>query len=231
MTLVFIIVFLLNYIPNNLTLILLKCFSLFLVNQSNNHFKQMCCNLRRHVIVIAILSIAISGLGGTHWALDYTGLQPITTIKLDVYKDNFGDYAWVEFLLFATCLFADICCLIGAIKRNKHLLIPFIIISFGAIVLLSGCALLLLIFGMLGEISEDLDKNLSDKDEDQTFLFLILIPLSIVLSLNIYFVIIVLRFYKAISSGATSIQETGMCLRPLNTAQNPQGKRTSNHYV
>ena len=194
----------------------------------------MCCDLQTHVVVIALIGIVFSGLSGIHWALTFIGLHHDITRGYEGNAEPFILPNWVQFLCSATFLFADICCLIGAIKRNKYLLIPFMIVNSLVIILLIGCAILLLIFGSMltgADITQKID-NYALGLGFGLFFFVVIIPMSIALGLYIYFLIIVVKFYKAISSEEISTQQTGMVLQPFNATQYvQQGVNVSSCYV
>ena len=159
----------------------------------------MCCDLRTHVIVIAIIGITFSGLGGILWVyMNHLGIRSPAGFVLH----------WAQFLWVGTGLSSDIWCLIGAIKRDKYRLIPFMIVNSILLFLLIGGTLFILWF--IWAASGDMLQRHHKKR-----MLITVIPFSTsLLSLHVYFLIIVGKFYKRLSTGEISTQQTGMSLQP-----------------
>ena len=184
----------------------------------------MCCEHQTHTIIISVIGITFSGFVYLSWNL--TGL-------VDSENNDNVDYSGLKFAQYiwsATNLLANILCLIGAIKRKKCLLVPYIVVNSLWIGLLVVGALLLLIFGSLltgGSIAEATGKGKHISDNGTHWLglgfaiyfFLVLIPMSIALGLYVYFLVIVVKFYKEISFGRIEDQQPGIVLQPYTTSQ------------
>ena len=146
----------------------------------------MCCEHQTHTIIVSVIGITFSAFVYLSWNLAGF-LERENNDNLDYNGLRFAQYVWS-----ATNLFANILCLIGAIKRKKCLLVPYIVVNSLWIGLLIVGAFLLLIFGSLltgGSIAEALAKE-KHIYEDGThwlglgfamYFFLVLIPISIAL--------------------------------------------------
>ena len=198
----------------------------------------MYCELRTQVIVIAIIRTTFAEVAAyyyLYWVLTRYGFKTNfdigQTIMEVVYEKDCGVYLWVTM-----CLFVDICCAVGAMKRYKSFLIPFIIVNVLVIVWLVIVALLLVLGRSIfaahtaHAIANDKfheSKSTFDKSwkletlihfalETRSFFLRAIVPVSIVLSLHLYFLRVVLIFCKTISSRAISTPERGMILQPYD---------------
>ena len=181
----------------------------------------MCCGLQTHTIIISVIGIIFSGLVYLSWNL--TGL-------LETEEVNFSGIRLAQYVWSATNLIANVLCLTGAIKCKKCFLVPYIIVNSIWITLLISSALLLFIFGSLlagGSITEAIGKEKDISENGAHWLGLglaihfviILIPVSIILGLYVYFLVIVIKFYKEISSARISDHPTRIVLQPYSTNQ------------
>ena len=145
----------------------------------------MCCKLRIHVIVISIISLIITGLA--YWGL----------ISTYVLYNNLT-------LTYVLCLYwlvSGIMCLAGAIENKRFLLIPFMIGMCLIILICIPWLILTIYYWVLGRSLEGMTPNLT------ALLFLIYIV--ILLGPSIYFLGIVVKFYKELASEIVAGQGDG----------------------
>jgi hypothetical protein len=136
------------------------------------------------------------------------------------------ELAVVQILLFAVWLVSQSLCLIGALKNNKCLVIPFIIIQ-GLQIL--ACIGFTILFVFLANQSVDALYNhnydsYNEQDFDNfgrnvggIFFYFLIIPLLIVLGVTIYFLTIVIKFYQELSSGVVGGRTEGIVLQPYTS--------------
>ena len=173
----------------------------------------MCCNLRTHVIVIAIIMLIFTGLGslrliGTVTAYLY---RQLTWEAQFIYGGSMGLALGVQILLYAAWLVSEVLCLIGALKNNKFLLIPFIIVEGLQILIFIG---FIILFVFLANQSVDALSDYNFEQIGRIFFYFLLIPLLIALGLTIYFLTIAIKFYQELSSGVVCDQTEGVVLQP-----------------
>ena len=200
----------------------------------------MCCNLQTHVKVIAIICLILTGLGALNligtFGTVLAGGQQSYDIGL-IYGGNAALALAVQILIYSYWIIAEVCCLIGAIKNNKCLLIPFMISQVLTMIIIAGLGILFIFLG--SATASALSSHRSEYGYDNgaaafgSFIFFIfLIPLLIALGLTIYFFTIVVKFYNELSRGITSGQRQGMVLQPYNAPQGvPPAGGVSTVYV
>ena len=110
----------------------------------------MCCNnLQTHVRVIAIVCIVLTALSALYLSTTITTLKEhhfqhrnnTGTSRSGfntLYQGNTVAAICVQIVIYGIHLVCYICCLIGAQKRNRCLLIPFIILTSLHILLCAG---------------------------------------------------------------------------------------------
>lgn len=143
----------------------------------------MCCSLQNHTQVIAIICIIFTVIGA---AISYA------TTEIDqLYQGNTVVAIAVQVSIYVVQLLAYIFCLIGAIKGNKCMLIPFIIVTSLEIILWIGLGILVIILFASSVV-------------DVLFILLAIIFLSITLGFSIYFLVIVAKYYNELDMGIAS---------------------------
>ena len=182
----------------------------------------MCCGLRLHVIIISLFGIMFSGFLHFTWNFKPYESHLIFNKDTKTTKPHENNVAillrCLKFLEYIN-LFSNICSLIGAIKYKKYLLIPYMIINLIWILLVLACSLLLLILGL--ELTGDgLIKSI-EKEEDLTSYLTVLIPMATSLGIYLYGFVIVVLFYKAISSGDIPCRNTVAVSRGQMTNRGP----------
>lgn len=189
----------------------------------------MCCNLRTHVIVISIICLIFTGLGSLRLISTVTTYlsHGVTTEASLMYGGSMGLALAVQILLYAVWLVSEILCIIGAMKNNKCMIIPFIIVEGLQIV---ACIGFVIFFIFLANQSVNALANFNYNDEFNEqdydhigksvggiFFYFLIIPLLIALGLTIYFLTIAIKFYQELSSGVVRGQTDGVVLQPYTT--------------
>ena len=167
----------------------------------------MCCKLRIHVIVISIISLIITGLA--YWGL----------ISTYVLYNNLT-------LTYVLCLYwlvSGIMCLAGAIENKRFLLIPSMIGMCLIILICIPWLILTIYYWVLGRSLEGMTPNLT------ALLFLIYIV--ILLGPSIYFLGIVVKFYKELASETVAGQGDGCNYSVMFPRPSPHFQRFMYHLM
>ena len=163
----------------------------------------MCCNLRTHAMVIAIICLIFTGLGSLNLISTFAQFASGHATTSDVYTLYGGNITialGVQILIYVYWVVSEVLCLVGAIKNNKCLLIPFMICLILTILGCAGATILMIILGI---------SKVSDGDADgigAIFWLLVIIPIGIVLGLSIYFLVIIVKFYNELASACDAAQ-------------------------
>ena len=182
----------------------------------------MCCNLQTHVKVIAIVCIILRGLGLLCTAL------PLVFSATESGPPNAALALGGSMLAQSFWLVCDVLCLRGATKKNKCLLIPFMICQCLAILACIGFGIVFIYLGATVNSGASYNNpyegnathvrstslkynNINDEhfatnnfrqNNERVEAFVYYLNLSICLlglGLSIYFLVIVTRFYKELS--------------------------------
>ena len=188
----------------------------------------MCCNLRTHTMVISIICLIFTGLGSLNListvAQSSSGQATSSDVNL-FYGGNTTIALGVQILIYVYWVVSEILCLVGASNRyqpgtSKCLLIPFMICMCLTILGCVGVTLLLIFYGSLGahavsHIGSEGNVVGAIGSIGVLAVFLMIIPAIIVLGLSIYFLVIIVKFYKELDSGLVTGQRDGVVLQPL----------------
>ena len=185
----------------------------------------MCCNLQTHTKVIASICLVLTGLGALN-LIDTFGATSsgYNTIDADlIYGGSVTVAITVQILIYTSWIASDVCCLVGAIKNNKCLLIPFmikmsltILIFFAGTIFCLYCALLTGAFISATTQNHPITQQIAGSFAAFYF-FLLLAPLLIGIGISIYFLTIVAKYYKKLSSGVIAGQWEGIVLQPYSS--------------
>ena len=198
----------------------------------------MCCGLRTHVKVISLVCFIVTGLGAF--------VLLINNVIVSAYENDIQESVLryggsvdvtlvIHVLIFVVWLLSEIFCLIGCIKNNKFLLIPFASCLFLQILACVGFAIL---FGIMGRHAIDVPSNYQfhnqyDKEDIEyisnnfggNFLYFsnkefitIMMSNSIALGLSVYFFVTTVMFYKELSCAVNPRREEEMALRPYTSS-------------
>ena len=160
----------------------------------------MCCDLQKHVIIISIISLISTGIG---FIAEFTFLRllPELLLRHSTFTDIQG-YCTLAFeiLICIALLFSEVLCLVGAIKNNARLLLPFIILLCLTTIGFVVCGIVLLYYLFVAW------SIVEHGNRDGGIALLVLsIALCIILAINIYFMVILVKFYKKLTSGYGSL--------------------------
>ena len=154
----------------------------------------MCCNLQTHTKVIAIICIAFAAIGSLFFIGLLTGIPPFTRMRLD---STTAPIVGSGLAFCAIYLASAIVCVIGSVKNNKCLLIPFMIEKSLRILIAIGGVTFSIYFG----------------------LSIWIISCFIEFGLCIYFLVIVTKYYIELSLGINSGYTEGMVYHRYNPTQ------------
>ena len=161
----------------------------------------MCgCSRSTQVQIIGIVCTILTALSG----LDLVRIAATGEAENEFtsfYSNNHFLVLTIQSLIYLFHIFTYILLIFGSIKRNKLMLIPFIIITSVHILLLNVMAIFFIYFG--------------------TFWYLIsLMPVFSALVLAMYFFVTVVQFYREISKVNVLVERPSTVLqRPYNTSQ------------
>ena len=169
-----------------------------------------CCSLRTHTKVIAIICLIFTALGalnliGTIGAFNAGTRDAVTTDARLFYGGDMGIALGVQIPIYLFCILSDVLCLVGAIKNSKPFLVPFIVKMVLLLLADAVIAILFIYWGatvgslMAGSANDQGFQNVAGAFS-ATIFFVFLIPLLIGIGIAIYFLVIVVRYFKEISS-------------------------------
>ena len=191
----------------------------------------MCCNLRTHTMVISIVCLILTCLGPLNFistSSQSASKTPESSPDSSQSSDgNTGKQFLIELgvqiFIYVYWIVSEISCLVGAIKNNKCLLIPFMICMCLTILGCVGATIYLVFFGVLGAHAVGYVGAQSGflgalGSIGVLAVFLMIIPAFFVLGLSIYFLVIIVKFYKELESGLVNGQRDGLVLQPLTAS-------------
>ena len=207
----------------------------------------MCCTLPTLVeycvvtSLIAVIDIILTGFASLNLVATITTLATGgSTWTIKVVQENVVADIGVQTVIIGVHLVSYILCFIGAIKRNKLLLIPFMILTLLHILL---CTLLVIyLIHAYNEVSSkiEFESETNTKTDSSTyfiglaklFLLLFIHILAFVIAWLIFSLTVVAKFYNHISNGIVLEQQQGMVLQSYSTPEPvQQGGRVATVYV
>ena len=198
---------------------------------------KMCCNLRTHVMVISIICLILTCLGPLNFistssqsASKTQKSSPDSSQSSDA--NTGGNVAiinlGVQIFIYVYWVVSEILCLVGASNRyqpgtSKCLLIPFMICMCLTILGCVAATILIVFYGTLGAHAVGYVGSQSGVlgaigSIGVLAVFLMIIPAFFVLGLSIYFLVIIVKFYKELESGFVNGQREGVVLQPLTAS-------------
>ena len=177
---------------------------------------KMCCGLQTHTKVIAIINLIGIGLGAT---------KVVSHVRF-AFETNISEakaLAIVNVLSNAFWAVAVILCLVGAIKRKRFFLIPFMVGQSISILICSIACLLIMILGstVIAWVSGGDSESTGEIQGGEVVGMLVVIVLiffGATIGVSVYFLLIVAKFYKECRFTETSYgQPQGMVLEPTGT--------------
>ena len=191
----------------------------------------MCCNLRIHAMVISIICLILTGLASLDFILTIGNLarghfasNEVSTLVGGGVYSHASIFALVVQILFSIYwIVSEVLCLAGAIKNSKCLLIPFMI---GLCLPILGCIGLIILMIISGYLDGHPHDPYGKMD-----LLIFMIPICIILGLSIYFLVMIVKFYKELASGIVDGQREGVVLQTFNSPMAPPvGTQVVNAY-
>ena len=191
-----------------------------------NKFLKMCCccSLRTHTKVIAVICLIFTlGAAGTIGGLMAKTRDTVTTDERLDNGGNMGGALAIQIPIYLVSIMCDVLCLVGAIKGNKCMLVPFMVKMVLLILADAAVAILLIVSG--GMVGSFITGSTNDSNVQSlagalsATIFILLIPLLIGIGIAIYFLVIVVRYFKELSSGGVSNSELSTEFRNPNTIQ------------
>ena len=173
----------------------------------------MCRDLRTHAIVISIICLAVTLIGIIcETSFGYLIYMPILE-PLCYPLSNPTLARGIQISIDAFWIVSEVLCLVGAIKNNKYLLIPFITCMCLTILGCVGMTILLILIAFLCQ------GFCSRKSGCNCLLELLptIVPWLILLGLSRYFLVIVVKFYKELASGHVGGFQPGVDLLPYHS--------------
>ena len=181
----------------------------------------MCWNLRIHAMVISIICLILTGLASLDFIITigklssghFTSNEVSTLLGGGVYSPASVFLLVLQISISIYWIVSEVLCLAGAIKNNKCLLIPFMI---GLCLPILGCVgliILMIIYGFLDAHPHDPYGKID--------LLVRMIPICIILGFSIYFLVIIVKFYKELASGIVDGQREGVVLQTFDSPLAP----------
>ena len=199
----------------------------------------MCCNLQTHTKVISSICLFFTGIGALNLISTFGAFSSGSiTVDADlIYGGSVAVAITVQILIYTSWIASDVCCLVGAIKNNKCLLIPFMIkMSLTILFFLAGIIICLYYALLTGAVISATTQNHQTTQHvagslAAIYFFLLLVPLFIGIGISIYFLTIVVKYYKDLSSGVIAGQSEGIVLQPYSSQPMPPNTGVATVYV
>ena len=160
--------------------------------------KMRCCPIETHVRIISVMCLILTGISGLNiLTLIFTGYVGYL-FKMFFNNDHILEIL-AQMFIFMGHSIAYIMSFIASFKRNKLLLIPFLIVTTLQIMFLSGIGIYVLYLGSKG--MQKLIEITGNNDLAALGMFLVLIflvPIVVALSVCIYFLVVATIFYSEI---------------------------------
>ena len=180
----------------------------------------MCSSLRTHAMVISILCLLFTLIGiicetsfgswilniGTGWSSTIAWYTHDIRNSLGISRVARG----IQISIYVYWIVSEVLCWVGTINNNKSLLIPFII------------CMCLTMLGCFGSAMQYFVPIILPNNIDFNWtLFLVIVSWLILLGLSIYFLVIIIKFYKELASGHVGGFQQGVVLQPYHSPLMP----------
>ena len=164
--------------------------------------KMGCCSLQIHVRIIAIICLLLTAISALNIIklifIEYFGYT-LNIFSYDVHDDNVLAIV-VQIFIFMAHLITYVMCFIAANRRNKLMLIPFLIVTLLHILFYIGLGIWVIYIGLVEVLKIiEFTKN-NDFFGLGILAFILFIPILAALVISIYFLIVVAKFYHQIDS-------------------------------
>ena len=158
-----------------------------------------CCSLETQVRIISITSLIVTGLSVLNiLKLIITGY--VDAILSIFFHDHFISSLFVQLVVFIVHLITYILCFIATIKRNKYMLIPFLIVTVIHIIFFISVAIYFIYLAVLVQIAVELtDSNIIAR-LGFVLILAFLVPIIAASAVSTYSLVIVAKFYQEIDN-------------------------------
>ena len=173
------------------------CIELFLGSESTNEAwtKMSCCSLEIQVRIISITSLIVTGLSLLNiLKLVITGY--VGAILSLFFHDHFLSSLFVQLVVFIVHLITYILCLIATIKRNKYMLIPFLIVTVLHIIFFISVSIYFVYLAVLIQIAVEITDSDAIASLGGVLIVLFLIPMTFASAVSVYSLVIVAKYYQ-----------------------------------
>ena len=122
------------------------------------NWTMFCCSLETQVRIISITSLIVTGLSVLNiLKLIITGY--VSAILSLFFHDHFISSLFVQLIVFIVHLITYILCLIATIRRNKYMLIPFLIVTVLHIIFFISVSIYFIYLAILLQIAVEITSS------------------------------------------------------------------------
>ena len=158
-----------------------------------------CCSLETQVRIISITSLIVTGLSVLNiLKLIITGY--VDAILSIFFHDHFISSLFVQLVVFIVHLITYILCFIATIKRNKYMLIPFLIVTVIHIIFFISVAIYFIYLAVLVQIAVELTDSNIIASLGFVLILAFLVPIIAASAVSTYSLVIVAKFYQEIDN-------------------------------
>ena len=176
----------------------------------------MCCSNRTHVLVISIICLVLTVISTIWYGLTTVAAFIHGVHQRSLFSSIYGGYIGValgvQTMIYVFWITSEILSIVGAVKNNKCLLVPFMVCLALQMLFFIGFAIFVfwLAYG-----------------PGLIYVLIYIIPLLVGLGISIYFLAITIKFHMELSSGRVHGVQPGMVLQPYTVHQG--GVPTNGH--
>ena len=154
-----------------------------------------CCSLETQVRIISITSLIVTGLSVLNiLKLIITGY--VGAILSLLFHDHFISSLFVQLVVFIVHLITYILCLIATIKRNKYMLIPFLIVTVLHIIFFISVSIYFIYLAVLIQIAVEITNSDVIASLGGVLIILFLIPMTFSSAVSVYSLVTVAKYYQ-----------------------------------
>ena len=158
-----------------------------------------CCSLETQVRIISITSLIVTGLSVLNiLKLIITGY--VSAILSLFFHDHFISSLFVQIIVFIVHLITYILCLIATIKRNKYMLIPFLIVTVLHIIFFISVSIYFIYLAVLLQIAVEITNSDVIANLGGVLIVLFLIPMTFASAVSVYSLVTVAKYYQEIEN-------------------------------
>ena len=158
-----------------------------------------CCSLETQVRIISITSLIVTGLSVLNiLKLIITGY--VSAILSLFFHDHFISSLFVQLIVFIVHLITYILCLIATIRRNKYMLIPFLIVTVLHIIFFISVSIYFIYLAILLQIAVEITSSDVIANLGGVLIVLFLIPMTFASAVSVYSLVTVAKYYQEIEN-------------------------------